>query len=243
MTGTPSSFSLHERQIQDYLKGQEVLSRLITGGIAGIVGKSAIAPLERIKMIFQVTSQTYSWSSAYQKMKDIIKEGGLKSLWKGHSTTVLRVGPFAGLSYMIHDHTEEFFRSVYGSEKLPFFLKFMAGSIGGIGATVLTYPLDVLRVRLALIPESTWGTVLSRGGYFQGMSATVLGIIPYSGTGWMVKQTLMELYPHLHVRDGKPDVLGLLFINGIAGLVFSLHFEFSTFYVCYSLKFFLCLYS
>lgn len=65
---------------------------------------------------------------------------------------------------------------------------------GAVG-TLLTYPLDVLRVRLALMPSSSWSSAIGQGGLYQGLAPTMLGIIPYSGTSWMVKQSLQELFP------------------------------------------------
>jgi hypothetical protein len=101
--------------------------------------------------------------------------------------------------------------------QLPLYYQFLAGSIGGIGGTVLTYPLDVLRVRLALIPGSTWAEAIRRGGLFQGLTPTLLGIIPYSGTSWMVKQALHEYYKILKPNQRKPSMLESLTMNAIAG--------------------------
>ena len=46
--------------------------------------------------------------------------------------------------------------------------------------TFITYPLDVLRVRLALIPKSTWMQLLKEGRFYQGLTPTIMGIVPYS---------------------------------------------------------------
>ena len=55
--------------------------------------------------------------------------------------------------------------------------EFLAGSIGGIGGTLLTYPLDVLRVRLALLPDATWTKAVNHGGLFQGLIPTLAGTL------------------------------------------------------------------
>lgn len=100
--------------------------------------------------------------------------------------------------------------------------KFLAGSIAGAGATLLTYPLDVLRVRLALIPGSTWSSILKQGGLYQGLRPTLYGIIPYSGTSWCIKQVLLERF--MNAQDcakcdrKSPHLFESLIINGIAGL-------------------------
>ena len=162
--------------------------------------------------------------------------GGVLSLWKGHSTTIVRVAPYAGLCYAAHDYFENQFKAMLALDKLPGFAlpyalthtlayllflspvqyKFLAGSLGGAFGTLVTYPLDVLRVRLALIPNSTWTSSLNQGGLFQGLTPTMIGIIPYSGTSWMVKQTLHEVFPT--VTNRKPTMLESLILNTFAGL-------------------------
>jgi solute carrier family 25 phosphate transporter 23/24/25/41 len=107
--------------------------------------------------------------------------GGILSLWKGHLTTIVRVGPFSALSYAAHDYSEILFKEQLNVKQLPVAYKFIAGSIGGAVGTVLTYPLDVLRIRLALVPNMTWGKALRSGGHFHGLFPTLLGIVPYSG--------------------------------------------------------------
>lgn len=131
--------------------------------------------------------------------------------------SAVRVAPYAGLCYAAHDYTERKFKVLLKTDTLPFVYKFTAGSVGGVypipshpsrtpfiyhpstpvGAvgTLLTYPLDVLRVRIALIPNSNWSSAIRQGGLYQGLAPTMFGIIPYSGTSWMVKQTLQELFP------------------------------------------------
>lgn len=121
-----------------------------------------IAPAERIKMSFQVTTKKYSLRNAINESLLIINKEGILSLWKGHSTTILRVAPYSGLSYAFHDIAENLFKQMLHTDVLPSSYKFLAGSIGGVFGTILTYPLDVLRVRLAL--GSTWANALKQGG-------------------------------------------------------------------------------
>ena len=128
--------------------------------------------------------------------------------------TILRIAPYSGTSYAVHDYAENYFKNALNTDKLPVMYKFMAGSMAGSGGTLLTYPLDVMRVRLAL--GQTIAQSVKQGGAFQGLMPTLLGIIPYSGTAWCVKQTLLEdLYPVL--LEKRPSVVESLAINAIAG--------------------------
>ena len=132
-------------------------------------------------MSFQIGGSKYSNVAALRRGHDMLMKDGFLAMWKGHGTTVVRVAPFAGLNFACHDYVELQFKKLLGKEQLPFAFKFLAGSIGGAFATIFTYPLDVLRVRLALIPGSTWSSTISQGGLYQGVFPTLLGIVPYSG--------------------------------------------------------------
>jgi hypothetical protein len=196
-----------------YLHYNDADSTFICGAVAGMTAKTVIAPLERIKMTFQVSKQQFSYKAAFQRGKDLLHEGGFFSLWKGHSTTLLRVAPYAGLSYTFHDYTEHVFKKQLNKDVLPPLYKFLAGAAAGFGGTILTYPLDVLRVRLAL--GRSWKESLKQGGYFQGLSPTLLGIMPYSGIAWLAKQTALESFQSSYHR--KPVLIESLAINAWAG--------------------------
>eukprot|EP01034_Spumella_vulgaris_P024401 gene24401-30745_t len=72
-----------------------------------------------------------------------------------------------------------------------------------------------MRVRLAL--GKNWMGAIGQGGLYQGLLPTLMGIIPYSGTAWCVKQTLLEeIFPSKNLL--KPTVSQSLAINAVAGL-------------------------
>lgn len=193
----------------------DVAVSMLCGAMAGALAKTAVAPIERIKMSFQISSNAFSLSRAFRHGEEIIRYNGFISLWRGHSATLVRVVPLAGISFAAHDYSEVELKKILHKERLPMAYKFLAGAIAGTSGTLITYPLDVMRVRLALIPGSDWLKVLRKGGLFQGLSPTVLGIVPYAGTAWMTKQTLLESYSSVKRRN--PFLIESLVINAIAG--------------------------
>eukprot|EP01038_Epipyxis_sp_PR26KG_P003950 gene3950-5665_t len=192
----------------------DIRNSIICGAIAGITAKTVIAPAERIKMNFQISTETFTYKKAFEKVILLVRNHGILSLWKGHSTTVLRVAPYAALSYAFHDYSEMVFKIITEKEQLNIYYKFLAGSIGGACGTVLTYPLDVLRVRLVVHPTNTWIQSIKQGGLFQGLTPTLSGIIPYAGTAWASKQTLLEHFPIVFERD--PMIYESFAINALA---------------------------
>jgi solute carrier family 25 protein 42 len=187
--------------------------------MAGSVAKSVIAPAERVKMSFQISRESFSLANALARGKLMVRNEGVRSLWNGHSTTLVRVAPYAGLQFAVHDHMEALFMDTLHLDvpKLPATYKFAAGAIAGTVATLLTYPLDVLRVRLALTPGATWRSTIAQGGLMHGLAPTMAGIIPYSGTAWLAKQELHGHYSEVH-GGSLPSFHEAVVLNGLAGL-------------------------
>ncbi len=55
-----------------------------------MVAKSVVAPVDRIKILFQVSSEPFSLRQVGAIMRRIHREEGLAGLWKGNSATMLR---------------------------------------------------------------------------------------------------------------------------------------------------------
>lgn len=76
-----------------------ILKSLVAGSIAGSLAKTVIAPLDRVKILFQTTHPSYdkytkSFSGPFRAMADIYASDGIMGLFKGHSATVLRIVPY-----------------------------------------------------------------------------------------------------------------------------------------------------
>jgi hypothetical protein len=68
------------------------VTQLVAGALAGAVGKTIIAPLDRTKIIFQTShSRAFSWRAVGEELRRITREEGPRKLWRGHSATLARV--------------------------------------------------------------------------------------------------------------------------------------------------------
>ncbi|TKY88542.1 hypothetical protein EX895_002531 [Sporisorium graminicola] len=129
-----------------------VLRSGFAGGIAGCVAKSAIAPLDRVKILFQAQNpefQKYSgkWLGVFQAGRDIVRADGPFALFQGHSATLMRIFPYAAIKYMAYDKLHFYLMPTRESETSG--RLFLAGSASGVLSVFLTYPLELIRVRLA----------------------------------------------------------------------------------------------
>lgn len=80
-------------------------------------------------------------------MRDINRQDGMRGLFQGHSATLLRIFPYAAIKFLVYEQI----RAVViptKAEETPL-RRFLSGSAAGMTSVFLTYPLEVLRVRLA----------------------------------------------------------------------------------------------
>jgi len=80
----------------------------LAGGIAGCVAKTVVAPLDRVKILFQASNPDFqkyagTWSGAFKAGSEIYRSGGMRGLLQGHSATLLRVFPYAAIKFMAYD--------------------------------------------------------------------------------------------------------------------------------------------
>jgi solute carrier family 25 (adenine nucleotide translocator) protein 4/5/6/31 len=129
---------------------------LLTGGTAAAVSKTAVAPIERVKLLLQVQHAQKSIEVKYKGIIDcftrVAKEQGFWSLWRGNLANVIRYFPTQALNFAFKDTYKKLF--IGGIDKKKEFWKFFIGNLasgGAAGATSLcvVYPLDFARTRLA----------------------------------------------------------------------------------------------
>ncbi|RCI04828.1 hypothetical protein CU098_001121, partial [Rhizopus stolonifer] len=85
-----------------------VIKSGIAGGIAGCMAKTSVAPLDRIKILFQSRNPAFekyagTFTGAFKAGRDIYKNGGLLGLFQGHSVTLLRIFPYAAIKFVAYE--------------------------------------------------------------------------------------------------------------------------------------------
>lgn len=164
------------------------------GGLAGATARTATAPLDRIKLLFQVQAVASSGTSstAYtgvgQAASKIIREEGFLAFWKGNGTNIIRIFPYSAAQLAANDQYKRFVVDpTTGELTVP--RRLIAGACAGMTATALTHPLDTVRLRLAL-PNSGYNgmahamtTMVRTEGVmslYKGLIPTLIGVAPYA---------------------------------------------------------------
>ncbi|KAL0577753.1 coenzyme A transporter [Marasmius crinis-equi] len=129
----------------------------LAGGVAGCVAKTVVAPLDRVKILFQSSNPDFqkyagTWSGAFRAGNEIYKSSGVRGLLQGHSVTLLRVFPYAAIKFMAYDQVHNMLMP--SKQQETNLRRFCAGAISGMTSVCFTYPLEVFRVRLAFRTKS-----------------------------------------------------------------------------------------
>lgn len=124
----------------------------LAGGLAGSCAKTLVAPLDRIKILFQTSNPEFikyrgTFGGFIDAGKRIWKTDGVMGLYQGNSMTLLRIFPYAAIKFVAYEQIRTFLIPNDSYETAA--RRFMAGSLSGLASVFFTYPLDLVRVRLA----------------------------------------------------------------------------------------------
>lgn len=241
------------------------IRNLLSGGFAGMMAKSAVAPFDRIKILYQVTNAHFRLRDIPTVMHTIIITEGFAALWKGNGATMIRVFPYSGIQFMVFDYCKSYFLGEHAkshqlllqqqqqqqqllemeetqkqqqrgkrkkeevknkggkSSGLSPIESLQAGVLAGTVSTLITYPLDVARVQLAVLRRTTATSKISSGvggggaaAVSSSLSSSSTMMRGHKGIGYVLSASyerggVLGLY-----RGITPTLLGMLPYSGIA---------------------------
>lgn len=181
------------------------IADLMAGGVAGGISKTAVAPIERVKLLLQTqdsnprikSGEIPRYTGIGNCFTRVAAEQGVASFWRGNLANVVRYFPTQAFNFAFKDTIKNLFpRYDPHTDFWRFFGSNMAsGGLAGAGSLLIVYPLDFARTRLAADVGSAktreftglidcLSKTVKRGGpmaLYQGFGVSVQGIIVYRG--------------------------------------------------------------
>ncbi|CAF1197973.1 unnamed protein product [Adineta ricciae] len=190
------------------------LRHFFAGVCAGGVGRTCTAPIDRLRTFFQVYGLD---SHGRMTIKDtftlMIREGGVRSLWRGNLMNVIKVSPETGLRLMSY----ETFKRLLGqttTHEIDVFQKFLCGSAAGFTASALIYPMKTIKTRLTIRKTNEYRSIVDcilkiyRGeglrAFYKGLLPSALAILPASGIDLALYETLKRRLEAYHEHPTNP---------------------------------------
>ncbi|KAF5744410.1 mitochondrial adenine nucleotide transporter ADNT1 [Tripterygium wilfordii] len=218
-----------------------ICKSLVAGGVAGGVSRTAVAPLERLKILLQVQNpHTIKYNGTVQGLKYIWKTEGFRGLFKGNGANCARIVPNSAVKFFSYEQASKAILLLYqqqtGNEdaQLTPVLRLGAGACAGIIAMSATYPMDMVRGRLTVQTEKSpfqyrgmfhaLSTVLREEGpraLYKGWLPSVIGVIPYVGLNFAVYESLKDWLVKANglAEDSELSVVTRLACGAAAGTV------------------------
>lgn len=177
-------FGVGKRLVQRNDEELSLPKLFAAGAFSGIFTTAIMAPGERIKCLLQI--QQGLEKPRYTGPKDVVKqlyrEGGIRSIYKGTVATLLRDVPASGMYFMTYEYLQKVLRNFGGdSTELGLLKTIFAGGMAGILNWSVGMPADVIKSRLQTAPEGTYkgvGHVFAILIKEEGPTALYKGVAP-----------------------------------------------------------------
>ncbi|XDB48661.1 hypothetical protein AB1E18_002242 [Capra hircus] len=193
--------------------------RLVAGGIAGGVARTCTAPFDRLKVMMQIHSLQSGKMKLLDGFKQMVKEGGILSLWRGNGVNVLKIAPETALKVGTYEQYKKWLSS--DGAKIGIIERLISGSLAGATAQTCIYPMEVIKTRLAVGKTGQYSGIIDCGkqllkqegarAFFKGYIPNLLGIIPYAGIDLCVYEHLKNRWLEQHARGSlDPGIVILL---------------------------------
>jgi solute carrier family 25 (mitochondrial adenine nucleotide translocator), member 4/5/6/31 len=193
----------------------------LMGGVSAAVSKTFASPIEVVKLRLQNVDamlKTGALDKPYTGMMDcvnrVVADEGVKALWKGNGTNVIRYFPTQALNFSLKDY----FKRLFGRNKDRdgYFIWFLgnlaSGGAAGSVSLLFVYSLDYARTRLTndLKSAKKGGqkqfnglidvykkTIASDGlaGLYRGFVISCVGIVIYRGLYFGIYDSVKPLLP------------------------------------------------
>jgi solute carrier family 25 phosphate transporter 23/24/25/41 len=194
--------------------------RVFAGAGAGVMSRTATAPLERIKILRQVQT-TRQYTGLWPALKSIYHQEGWFGFWKGNGVNALRIAPYNSIQFAAFGA----YKNMLKAEDSPTRL-ICAGAMGGMTSVVCCYPLDLARATLTIqtdqrtycgLTDTIKKVHKSNGvrGLYRGLCASLLGIAPYVSINFTMFDLLKQKYG-LRKSHRYFDVMNLG-LGGVSG--------------------------
>jgi len=178
--------------------GVTAAKQLVAGACAGAITKTSVAPLERIKIILQVQGMTMKagqqpkYHGIVHTGMTVIREEGFLSLYRSNGVNCLRIVPVYALKFGLNDQFKLMIaRPGQDPKRLDKSQLVGCGAMAGFIQNLCTYPLDLVKTRLALakdmgiryngIVDCIRTTIRTEGlfGVYKGWGLATCVVMPY----------------------------------------------------------------
>lgn len=155
------------------------------GMLAGVFTTVIMTPGERIKCLLQIQADAHTkkYAGPVDCAKQLYREGGIRSIYKGTCATLLRDIPASGMYFMTYEWLQHVMTPKgHNRDELSISRTLFAGGMAGVFNWGVAIAPDVLKSRLQTAPEGTFPNgirdVFRHTLKHEGIPALFKGVVP-----------------------------------------------------------------
>jgi solute carrier family 25 (mitochondrial carrier protein), member 16 len=162
-------------------------------------------------------------------MKEIYRQDGATGLYRGHSATLLRIFPYAAIKFLAYEQIRAVI--IRRKDQETPWRRLLSGALAGVTSVFFTYPLEVIRVRLAFETKrdgrSTLSSICRQIYHEHPVPKSTAPLLPNTANPAAVAanaaaEQLSQVAPRSGIvnfyRGFSPTILGMLPYAGISFL-------------------------
>ncbi|KAF4385102.1 hypothetical protein F8388_014235 [Cannabis sativa] len=180
----------------------DTLRKLMSGGIAGAVSRTAVAPLETIKTHLMVGSCGFS---AGEVFRSIMKTDGWQGLYRGNLVNVIRVTPNKAIELFAYDTVKKYLTPKSGEQKKILIPASLVAGARGVYKNSLHALSKIIREEGA-------------AELYRGLLPSLIGVIPYAATNYFAYDTLRKAYKRAFNQEEIGNMSTLLMGSSAAAI-------------------------
>jgi hypothetical protein len=163
-------------------KTQGFFRSFAAGGLAGVVTKTSVQPLDRVKNILQVrlrcrhlrmpsrsdqllpseqiqgqggSIRNPKYNGIVSTIRTVLKEEGVLALWKGNAANCTRIVPVYAVRFASNDTIQKHIAGPGRTKDDLTMMELIAGgTVAGLIQQVSTYPLETIKARMSLAHQT-----------------------------------------------------------------------------------------
>lgn len=208
----------------------------LAGAVAGVVSRTCTAPLERLKILYQVD---YAHAGVrppniYSGLTGIYNRDGFRGLFRGNLTNIVKATPDTAIRFAVFEHMKLLLKGAQVTPKDHLSPRelFVAGAVAGIVSNFCVYPLDVVKVRISAAPTGTYDGILdvftkimkNEGRirpFYRGITASLCSSIPNAGLNLMTYELIKKFILKKTQWTNDPPVFLMMGVGGMSALISS----------------------
>ncbi|XP_058515758.1 mitochondrial adenyl nucleotide antiporter SLC25A24 isoform X3 [Ochotona princeps] len=199
----PDEFTEQEKMSGDRWK------RLVVAGIASAVARTCTAPFDRLKVMMQVQSLKTRRMRLVSGFEQMIKEGGILSLWRGNGVNVLKIAPETSIKIGSYEQLlKNYWLERYAEDSINPGITILMGcsTLSHMCGQLGSFPLHLVRTRMQADvlaeKEATPMIQLSqeiynkegKWGFFRGITPNIIKVLPAVIISCVVYEEVMPYF-------------------------------------------------